>query len=235
MDRFIAAIIQRYNPFLFALIVVLFFIYRRTSEISAAMRSPMVLRASTGYWIELMVTGFVAAPLLMVLVIYARNYAEILSMKSGRHWAHWEYDDDEAYEYRNFLKGREVYIGRRGIFFPARPFSLLFGYRMALVSVRAQLDHPPMLRLTYATIKTKGGKKATPQNINQPNGVSTMGAGETIQIPVPKGREHEAEHIVQNWRNMLNRYPLLDDTKLMFLFVIVGYLGGAMLNLLVLR
>lgn len=171
--------------------------------------------AETRFWggVVFMFVGGLAPIPVVLLMIYSRNYVRIQDLVGGNYWVHWDYP-------------REVYIGAEGVYFPAKRLTLNT-FWSGLISVEILRGDPSILSFEY--LMRRYYSAALPP----------IESTKTLTVPIPQGKEDEAEAIVQRLRPQIGKVSnfVNDQWKLAWILggVIIGFVLLSILLLLPLQ
>jgi hypothetical protein len=133
------------------------------------------------YAMALALSGVVVAPLFYFLFLYALNYIRIRKILGGDYFARWEYPKDSN-------KG-DVYFCSEGVYDTDRSYRPLDTFGSRFLGVEIPSDDPSVLLFTN----------------NQYTGRRFGKTERTQEVPIPPGKQEEAEKLVLRFREHLGR------------------------------
>lgn len=127
----------------------------------------------------MMFVGALAPIPATILAIYSRNYVRLQRMQAGDAWARWRYPDVSG-------DGHEVYLGRLGVYWPAR--RRLVDFKSGLTEVEQTPDEL-IFRYRY---KHRSRYGSYTQN-------------KEARVPIPPGKGNEAAELVKQYQKMIGQ------------------------------
>jgi hypothetical protein len=134
------------------------------------------------YAIALVLSGVFAPIVFFLLFIYGLNYARTLKIRGGDHWMRWEYPKDSG-------KG-DVYFCNEGVYDSDKPYGALDTFGSRFLGAEIPSDDPSVIRFT--SLQYTGSRSFTQSE-------------RTREVPIPPGKEEEAEKIVLRFQEYLGR------------------------------
>ncbi len=127
-----------------------------------------------------------------LLILGARNYARFQGITQGEHWVHWTYPANSL--------NREIYINGEGFYYPEKPSkreTFLSGVQHAEI----QQGEPSTLHLAY--IHRRYYSLGLPPNV----------MNKQLMVPIPAGKEAEAQTLVDRFKKQLGRPSIYVDDQ----------------------
>jgi hypothetical protein len=119
-----------------------------------------------------------------LLILYARQITRIQDIEEGNFWVHWYYPGDS--------ENGELFIGPDGLYYPNKPLRLT-GFWSGLQSVEIQQGEQSTLNFQY--LSRRYYSAALPP----------LTSNNTLVVPIPSGKETEAEALIPKFRKMLGQ------------------------------
>lgn len=148
----------------------------------------------------LFVTGLAPIPI-GLLVLGARNHARFQGLSQDDYWAHWQYPTNSAY--------REVFINGEGVYYPVNPRkreTFLSGVQQAEI----QQGEPSTLHLHYIHRRYYS------------LGLPPIVMDKRLVVPIPAGKEAEAQLLVERFKKQLSRPSAYVDDQWRIGWIIGG-------------
>jgi len=139
--------------------------------------------------VTLLFVGGFAPIAIMLLIVYARNYARIRSVAGGNYWVHWQDGEND-----------EVFISPLGVYYPNREKYTLKDFSHKLQDVEIPADFPSELHLHYLYLRKWSATFAASRYDKE------------IVVEIPQGREDEARALVKRFQSEIGKAsPLITD------------------------
>lgn len=155
--------------------------------------------------IVFMFVGGLAPVPIGLLIMYARQYVRIQDIKLGNYWAHWQYPANSG--------DSEVFIGLNGLYYPNKPLRLT-GFWSGLQTVEVKAGEPAALNFQYRSRQYYSAM------------MPPLSSNKTLSVPIPVGKEQEAEALIPKFKQMLGRPSNFVNDQ----WLIGWIMGGAILG-----
>lgn len=159
------------------------------------------------------VTGL--APIAIgLLVLGARNHARFQGLGQDKYWVHWQYPANSGYS--------EVFINGEGVYYPDTPRkreTFLSGVQQ----VEIQQGYPSTLHLRYIHRRYYS------------LGLPPVVMDKQITVPIPAGKEAEAQVLVERFNKQLGKpSAYVDDQWRIGWIMSAGIIIGALISIVIL-
>lgn len=151
------------------------------------------------YSIALVLSGVFAPVIFFLLFIYGLNYTRTLKIRGGDYWMRWEYPKDSG-------KG-DVYFCNEGVYDSDKPYHALDTFGSKFLGAEIPSDDPSVIRF----------------NSLQYTGSSSFAQNKrTREVPIPLGKEEEAEKVVLRFQEYLGRSSKYTKDQWRYVFPLLG-------------
>ena len=150
------------------------------------------------YGLALALSGAFITPGFFFLFLYALNYTRIRKILGGDYFARWEYPKDSG-------KG-DVYFSIEGVYDTDRPYNPLDTFGSRFLGVEIPSDDPPVMRFT--NLQYTGSRFEKTER--------------TRDVPIPPGKEEEAEKMILHFREQLGRGSKYTRDQWRYVFPMIG-------------
>lgn len=151
------------------------------------------------YGFLLVLAGILVVIVLYFLFIYGLNYARILKILDGNYFVRWKYPKESG-------KG-DVYFCDEGIYDADTPYQALDTFGDKFLGVEIPSNKPSVIRFT-----------------KRPHRKNFADSTRTQVVPIPPGKEEEAEKVVQRFLGYISRRSNYQKDQSRYVLPLIGIL-----------